>query len=173
MSKQISPPKVMYRPRPAGSLKASVAELVDHVGGLKRAADLTDRSVAQMARYTDDHHPDQMTVNQVRLLEREAGQPIVTRFLAAEADHVLLHVVPLGSDAIDLDFARIGAGVGHLFEGYAEALSDRHSPGKVDGREAGRLIELTDHLMSVMAAAREKLRARTEGDTAKLKAVQP
>jgi hypothetical protein len=152
----------LYKPRQAGTLKAAVADLVDAVGGLHRTSDLLGRSQTQVARYTDHGEPDHISVDQVRILEQAAHTAPVTAFLAQEAGCVLLPVQPMGSQAIDIDFARVGQNAAELFAAYGLALGDKHSPGIVDAKEAGELIARSDDLMRVVGGLRKALETRRD-----------
>ena len=81
-----------YKPRRPGTLKEAVADLVYTCGGQGESARLCRVSKAQVNRYTDDSDDNakvHMPVDIVALLEEHCGEPIVTRFLAAERNRAL------------------------------------------------------------------------------------
>lgn len=143
------------KPRPAGSLKAAVAELVTAAGGLERCAELTGRSTTQLFRYTNPESPDQMPVNVIMALEAIAARPIVTAFLAQALDHVLLPVLPAAAAGDVLPgTATLAAEHSDFFAKLAADLAD----GRIDPREAGRLadeaFEVVQAGMTVIAGLR-------------------
>ncbi|HEX3065173.1 MAG TPA: hypothetical protein VHQ39_06810, partial [Dongiaceae bacterium] len=153
--------KSLYKPRPAGTLKAAIARLVERAGGVNKAADLASRSRSQMQRYTDDAEPDMMPVDAVRTLETAVGETIVSGFLVREQGGVVLHL-PRGAAGTELniDFARIGERTSTLFAEYGRALKD----GKVSAKESGRLLRDLDEVLTAGCVMRARLQAgREEG----------
>jgi hypothetical protein len=144
-----------YKKRPAGSMKAAVAELVTLVGGLDRAAELLQRSRSQVARYTDAAEADVWPgIDQIRILESVAGEPIVTEFLAHEQWAMLLRL-PLGEvNPPAADMAQIAERASDLFQAYGEVL---RNDGAVDNAEAGRLIQEIDEMLRAGMTARRHL----------------
>lgn len=132
------PPRIrqLNKPRPEGTLKQSMAALVEANGGITRVADLLgDVRKSQVQRITDDAESDEFRLGQVRLLERFCGQPIVTAFMAMEAHCALIPLDPAGDDPLDIDFARYAKESAQLFEAYIAAMRDR----TLTAKEAGRL----------------------------------
>lgn len=78
--------------RPSGTLKEAQAQLIDQAGGFVRAGDIGGKRKSQMARYSDTDEASHMPVDVVRRLETSVGDPVLTRFLAAEQGFVLLQV---------------------------------------------------------------------------------
>lgn len=124
----------LYKRRPAGTLRKAQADLIATVGTLERVADLLDVSVSQAHRYADGV---EMKLGQIRILERECGQPIVTAFMAAEARHALVPLVFEAGSPLANDMARYGEQSAHLFARYCAAMAD----GKLSAKEAAELKE--------------------------------
>ena len=90
-------------------------------------------------------------------MERIIGRAVVTRFLAASCGYAL---VPVGAaeadDPIGVDVARLAGDFAKFFEDYQASMVDEHSPGQVDGTEAGRLmVRLHEMLGSVGVLLRD------------------
>ncbi len=124
----------LYKPRPAGTLKKAMADLIEACGGLVRVADLLDVSTSQAQRYADG---TEMKPSQIRILERESGQPIVTAFMAAEARHALVPLVFEAGSPLASDMARYGEQSSQLFARYCAAMAD----GRLSSQEAAELKE--------------------------------
>lgn len=82
---------------PAGvdgrGLKIRFGELIDRAGGLEAAAGFCRPGKSTLHRYQSTAAADAecfAPIDVVRDLERLVGAPIVTHFLASEADHVLI-----------------------------------------------------------------------------------
>jgi len=123
-----------------------MAALVSACGGHKRSADLTGSSPTRIFACTDEQEPDkELKPSQIRVLERDCGQPLVTAFLAAAQGCAL---IPLEFDddaPLATDMAQFGERVATVFSRYAAAMAD----GKLTPREAG---ELHDEILRVFGA---------------------
>ncbi len=144
------------KPRPAGTLKGAVLQLVDACGGHVRSAEIAEVTKGSVQRWTDADGETAGVfpgVNKVRLLEAAADDPIVTRFLAAEAGFALVKVGE-GSDfvsALNVMAAMAGGEMGDVLRSVANAMAD---DGTIDPREAGLIIRETDEAMAKLAALR-------------------
>lgn len=150
-----------YKPRPAGTLKQAEDSLIKAVG-VDRAADLLGRSRTQVYRITDPAEAGaHLGADDIRALEREIGDPIVTAFLAAEAGQVLM---ALAGDDADGDVPRAVAAFSQrsaaLYAGWAESLAN---DGELDGEEAGELVAMVDRNMGALARLRAELVAKQRG----------
>ena len=98
-----------YKKRPSGTLVEAQSRLVTMAGGLHRAGDIADRSKSQVARYTDPAEFQPMPADVIRILEREAGQSVVSAFLAAEAGALAGRGLELAyvADPVDAFFAQV------------------------------------------------------------------
>ncbi len=141
------------KPRPAGTLKAAVLELVDAVGGHVRAAEIVETSKGHVQRWTD---PDGESagvlpsVGKIRLLERAAGEPVVTRFLAAEAGHALMPMGQSTAETIAVLLALSAGEIADVLRAGAEAMRDGH----VSRREAVEMLPEIDQAMRALGALR-------------------
>lgn len=141
-------PKSPYKPRRPGTLKAAVTDLIDHCGGLPRAAEIARVSRSQLFRYGNDSEDDantHMPADIVAALERYTGRPVVTEWLAAEASCTLLpiQVAPVEDDTIPQDVAGIAAQTSRLCSEFAAAYAD----GKIDAAEAGKMLSAGDAMI--------------------------
>lgn len=140
--------KSTHKRRPAGSLKEAQADLVEACDGAVRAAALVRVGRSQLHKYTDADEPNDvvhMPVDVVRVLERFAGAPHVSRFLAAEAGFVLEPVTPApgaADERIAAQTVQVAASATELFGDASQALEDGH----VDPQEAGLIIRDIDAL---------------------------
>lgn len=144
------------KPRPAGTLKDAVLQLVDANGGHVRAGEIAEVTKGTVQRWTDADGECAGVfpgVNKVRLLERAAADPSVTRFLAAEAGFALVKVLEpqRAAEAIAVMAALAGGEVGDVMRAVSDAMQD---DGRIDAREAGRIIKEIDEAMSALMAAR-------------------
>jgi len=159
-------PRAPYKPRRAATLKAATSDLVTACGGQPAAADLLQVSKGTVFKWTDEDGENadrSITAHAVRLLEARAGQPIVTRFLAAEAGCAL---VPLSAEALDGDWngdlARSAKEAGDVLTGFATALAD----GRIDRTEAGPLLKEIDEALSFFAGLRHRVADRRDEGSA-------
>lgn len=153
-SRHAAAPMRFQKPRPPGSLKSVLAEMVAQLGGLDRAGELIGRSRTQVARFTDPAEPEAFpTVDQVRTWEAALGKPLVTAFLALEAGALLL-MMALGEDGeAAVDLAVIGQETAELFRVYGEALRD----GAITRGEAGLMVKEIDDVAAALLTARAHL----------------
>lgn len=141
------------KPRPAGTLKAAVLELVEAVGGHVRAAEIVEASKGHVQRWTD---PDGEAagvlpgVGKIRTLERAAGDPVVTRFLAAEAGHALMPMGQSASETIAVLLALSAGEIADVLRAGAEAMRDGH----VSRAEAMEMLPEIDQAMRALGALR-------------------
>lgn len=122
----------MVKPRPEGTLKEAMARLVERVGGIVRAADILTVSQTQIQKCTDPALLNyELKLSQIRALERDCGEPIVTAYLAAQSGNLLVPAEPLGQSRLDMDMARIGDEISQCFKTYISIMAD----GKTTPRE--------------------------------------
>ena len=125
-----------YIERSPATLKGAEDELVKACGGLERAAALTRVRYSQMQRYTAPSDPDcHMPADVIESLELHCEQPIVTRFLALQTQHVLISVSEGASADTAVHMANIGQETGALFKEFGESIAD----GTVSTKEAAKL----------------------------------
>lgn len=156
--------KSPYKPRGAATLKAAASDLVTAVGGQPAAADHLGVAKGTVFRWTDDSEENagrSIPANAVRALERRAGEPVVTRFLAAEAGCALVPLAPatLAADW-NRELARVAKESADVLAGFAQALAD----GRVEPAEAGPLLTELDEALGVFAALRQRLAEKRDED---------
>lgn len=145
----------VVKPRPAGTLKGAITALADALGGHVRTAEIAECSKGHVQRWTD---PDGETagtsppVHKVRLMEAAAGDPIVTRFLAAEAGFALIPLNGAGASTIAVLSALAAGGAADLWRATADALGD----GVIDAREAGDIVRAADASLQAIGAVRAR-----------------
>lgn len=149
-----------YSPRPAGSLEQATDSLIAANGPRKFVAGLVRVRETQLIRYTDPGEIAAMPADIIRSLEALCGDPIVTRYLAAESGHVLLRLAPEGEGALDALTADAARDFGELIAGLVEARADGH----IDDREAGEAIERIDQMLTDLTGLREQLQTIRDGD---------
>lgn len=144
-----NPNRTLFKPRPAGTLKAAMAALVEASGGTVRAADLLGLGQAQVQRCSDAAEPRyELKLSHVRTLERDCGQPIVTAYLATEARCALVPLTAMADAPLGADMARFGERASKLFAAYVAASADQ----RLTSQEAGELKAEVQAVMSALAA---------------------
>lgn len=152
--------------RTPGTFKSVQRELVDLVGGIEAAEIILQGRVrrAQIARYTSQGDADLLThmpIDVVRTLERVAGAPIVTEFLATEAGAMLVPVTRCEQQAETyLSYlGAVGEKTGDLFRTMTGALAD----GVMTPVEAGENMAVVMHLTSSLAVLYARLAKVRDG----------
>ncbi len=156
--------KSTFKARPAGSIELAAEMLINLVGGLSAAANVPGCRVGRQALFTytdrDEYSDRHMPVDVVRVLEREAGDPVVTRYLAAEAGHVLWRVdLPEDLQELSAQVAKVGKEVSDVFAELAADLAD----GKMTAREAGRAVNEIDEAIEALATLRAACAEKRDG----------
>lgn len=158
-----------YQRRTPGSLKYAQQRLVSAVGGLEAAEMVLEGRVkrGQIARYTseiDDNLFVHMPADVIRTLERVAGCPIVTEFLAAEAGAMLVPVTMCESRAETYlaHLCAVGEKSGDLFRTMTTALAD----GVMTPSEAGENMAVVMRLTSALAVLYARLGRVRDGEGA-------
>lgn len=123
------------------SLKDATKELIERVGGFESAANFCRVQSTTLQRYTSENaeYADRfITVDVVEALEQEAGEAIVTEYLAEKA-HCLLWEMPsqeVGGNSLSTSVIETGEHVAQLFKDWAKFLED----GVIDADEAEELL---------------------------------
>ena len=160
-------PKNTYKWREPGSLKQATAQLIDANGGPQGAAEGCRVTAGMLFKYTDPNDENRlrfMPVDIVRGLERVCGDPVVTRFLAAEAGHVLIRLdLPDDVAGLPKALAQAAAEASDVYKVAAQCLED----GNVEPGEAATLVAEIDQAMEAFAAMRTLVaRLREDGEVA-------
>jgi len=147
-------PKTTYKWREPGSLKEATAQLLDANGGPQAAAEGCRVTAGMLFKYTDPNDENRlrfMPVDIVRSLERRCGNPIVTRFLAAEAGHAMIALdLPDNITALPPAMAMAAAEASDVFRVAAEALGDN----KLVKAEAAKLVAEIDRAVEAFSVMR-------------------
>lgn len=150
-----------YKPRKFRSLKEAVNGLVNAAGGIREAATSCRVQGASLFRYTDDSEENvarHMPVDIVVELEKAAGIPIVTEYLADQANCLLLPITFEVSDSdLNVDVASTGERSATLFRDWAEAVAN---DGVIDRFEARELLADNIELVRVLMQMRADLESR-------------
>lgn len=135
-----------YLERQPGTLKDAEAALVTACGGMEKASSLTRVRPSQMQRYTAPGEPDcHMPVDVVLALELHCGVPHVTRFLAFEAQSIVVSVAKGDHASFNTHLSAIGRESGKMYAEACAALAD----GTMTPKEASRVE--TEALKTVTA----------------------
>lgn len=128
--------KSHYIDRPLFSLKDAETRLVEACGGAVEAAEFCRVSSSQLHRYTDPSRDDcHMPADVVMVLERIAGEPIVTQFLAAKAGWDMTPRESQESDEIEALAGALGFEMAELNAEVFRATADK----VIDEDEARRI----------------------------------
>jgi hypothetical protein len=129
-------------------LKAALRDLVTLVGGGSRAAVATGLDASTVSRQCSPEHLDRfMAMDHVAVLERDAGQPVVSALMVEMAGgHAAPDPAAHPLAALSALHARFGA----VSTGMLDALAD----GRITPAEAARV----DGDLSELMAAGERLR---------------
>lgn len=144
--------------RPAGSLKDAATRLIDAVGGAPRAENYVRVSKTQLARYTDPGEVDtHMPLDVALVLEKVAGDPVITRYLAAEAGCGLIQPEAGAGDVWRLTAATM-RGTGEMIAKLIEAEAD----GEITPQEAAVGLAEIDKLLGPLMALRAEFQSMRE-----------
>lgn len=130
--------KTHYIERPLFSLKDAETRLVEACGGAVEAAQFCRVSSSQLHRYTDPSREDcHMPADVVMVLERIAGKPIVTQFLAHKAGWDMSPREQHDSEEIEAMAAALGFEMAELTSEVIRAAADK----VIDPTEARRIAK--------------------------------
>lgn len=141
------------KPRPQGSAKAAVTDLVSACGGYERAAEYLVCSRSTVHRWTDPQEAVLPGLGQVAMMERLAGRAVVTEWLAREAVAMVLPLPGAGPQPLAGDIAMTGAEVARLLTDYAASIAD----GTLSADEGRRLLAHAERLLMAAGAAWSQL----------------
>lgn len=106
------------------ALKTGFRVLVQHAGGLEAAAAATRVNKTHLAAGYDQEAKDRFpALDVVADLERAAGQPVVTKLLAAMHSLALVHVEPISGCALRA-IAEVGQHSSEVFAAFGRAVAD-------------------------------------------------
>jgi len=146
------------KPRPPGTLKAAILELVEGVGGHIHAGEIAETTKGTVQRWTDADGEAASVypgVQKIRALEASfvarGGEPLVTRFLAHEAGFALVRTECASALALQLMAALAGGEMGDVMRAVHDAMAD---DGALSAGEAGRIVTEVDEAMRALAGVR-------------------
>lgn len=150
------------------ALRAKVRDLIRDNGGLVPSSEATRLSKSTLGRCQTPHDDDWMPVDVVADLEAQAGEPVVTRFLAGllgyrlvpDEDAAAPVAEPLSVDLVLQMGAAAAAGVGQ-FCGYAMTAAQ---DGRITDAELAQLV--------AQAEANMREAERTHDDLCRLSAAR-
>ncbi len=152
--------KSAYKRRRAGSLKEATERLIGKCGGFTDCGRDPDCRVGKATLYAytdgddDANRVKHMPIDVVRYLEARCGDPIVSRFLAAEAGHVMIRLdIPEDLAQLPPALATAAAEASDVYRIAAEALGD----GEISRPEAEKLTREIDEAITAFAAMRQSL----------------
>lgn len=160
MAKSPCTPKASYKRRPAGSLKHATDQLIAACGGSTSLAAMDGMRVSKQTLFNysdgdgDEARQKFMPIDVVLYCERVAGDPVLTRYLAAEQGYALLRV-PSDAALADLPpkVAAAAAEASDVFATMAAVLAD----GTVTAAEAGAAIDEIDEALTAFVTLRGEL----------------
>jgi predicted transcriptional regulator len=138
-------------------LKDATRQLSRKLGGNKVAAALLHVSTSQVQRYTDANSPDDIGVSQTLILERAAGDLLITGMLAHLQGAAILNLAHAKRNGIGGRHARACGAVIAMNAALADAL--RRDP-NVSQHDIPRLTRLTHEALSQLSDFLAVLHAR-------------
>ena len=106
------------------ALKTGFRVLVQGCGGLEAAAAATRVAKTGLAAGYDQEAADRFpALDVVADLERAAGQPVITKLLAAMHGMALVHVEPISGCVLSA-IASVGEHSGEVFAAFGRAMAD-------------------------------------------------
>ena len=106
------------------ALKTGFRVLVQHCGGLEAAAATSRCNKTIIAAGYDQEAKDRFpSLDVVADLERAAGEPVITRLLAAMHGMALVHVEPISGCALRA-MADVGEHASGVFAAFGRAMAD-------------------------------------------------
>ena len=151
-----------YKPREPGSLKQATEMLIAACGGIEASAKLARVGKSTIARYSDPAADDcYIPADVIRALELHCGDPIVTRYLAAEQGCAMSVVkYDPSPDQLADDMGRLADDIACLTKDAMKALA---TGGDAAPATAARLIADIDQAAAVLFHMRGRLNAGRPG----------
>ncbi len=105
-------------------LKTGFRALVARCGGLEASAAVTRLHKTQLAQAYDPQAQDRFpAIDVVADMERAAGEPVITKLLAAMHGMALVHVEPISGCAMRA-IANVGEHASEVFAAFGRAMAD-------------------------------------------------
>ncbi|MFG1410313.1 hypothetical protein V5G24_04290 [Xanthobacter sp. VTT E-85241] len=145
------------------ALKGAVRDLVEHAGGVTRAARVSRADAPRLSRYGSIHEEMHAPIDVIADLEQDVGDPIVTRMLAEMAGYVL--VPKAMAEGQGTQFAQHLADVARSSSGVVADLAEAQADGIVDTHEAARILPKIAKAHTKLAEAEADLRRLVDAGT--------
>lgn len=132
-------------------------ELIEAVGGPRRASGYAPRvSEKSLSAYSRTNVQQFMPSDVIEALERRAGRPIFTLYLARMLGYLLVRAPDSGAGPWPRDLRELGKDSGDVMAAICDCLGDEQTPGVVTAREIEQhdLIALLDRLAEIVAEMR-------------------
>jgi len=141
-------------------LRTATRLLIERVGGLRCAGEITGRSKTHLGRYQEEPPSGLparfMPLDVLAELERFAGTPLVTAQLAELSRHVLLPLPPTrGHALLTAAIGKVAKEAGEVITRTGEALAD----GRLSPREASQCLMEIDQAAGALMDLRAALEA--------------
>ena len=154
--------KNSYKTRSPGTLKQATDRLIGICGGSTALAQIEGCRVSKQTLFAysdgdgDDARQKYMPVDVVLFAERVCGDPVLTRYLAAEQGHALIPIIfERDIERLSPTTARAAQVASEVFATMAPALAS----GAVTSADAGRAIMQIDEALKAFSALRGQLTA--------------
>ncbi len=156
--------------RDLASLEQAVAVLLGRFTKLLDAAGYCRVGPKHLSAYANPNSPDRhMPVDVVLDMEGAAGDPVVTRCLAAQQSYVLFRLPAVRACRLwDRHHRQVVKEGSIVFVKLTEALED----GRISRREAADLLVEVDGALAAFAALRSSLDKRVKGSDPRHRAVR-
>lgn len=139
------------------ALKTRFRQLVDEFGGAEQAATRTRVGATALYNYGNLNSPDNYPpIDVIMDLERDCGQPVVTRELANASGYLMIEHLSVAPsvDKIAVALAAVGRESSDVFALAAKNMAD----GKVSPQEAQALLRQVDEGITALIAFAAMLR---------------
>lgn len=158
----------LHDPTPLQRHHSALAEeLIEAVGGLKRAEAFSRVAKSALSDYACAHVNRYMPSDVIEALEKRAGRPVFTDYLARAVGFLLIRMPEAEAEPWGRDLRELGKDFGEVSSAICECLGDDDSPGRITGAEVRKfdLITKLDRLAEITAEMRaQALLALGEGE---------
>jgi hypothetical protein len=152
-------PRTFMKPRDPGTLKDAQASLIEACGGISKARCRVKKTVLQT--YADKDRPEcNMPADVIADLEAQCGKPIVTGFLALQANCFLERVGDHPTnEPCSIVLGRMTEDTGRILSAAAQDVHD----GNLTAANAEIVLRQTDDMIVAIAELREDARNAIAG----------
>lgn len=157
----------LHNPTPLQRHHAALAqELIEAVGGLERAASFSRVAKSALSDYERPNVARFMPSDVIEALEKRAGRPVFTEYLARAAGFLLIQMPEADAAPWGRDLRELGKDAGEVISTVCDCLGDEQTPGVITGAEVRDhgLVEALDRLAEIVAEMRaQAVKALGEG----------